>query len=104
MKAPTMLINNRVAKAQEMLFIQDIIIQTKRQLVFFMKLEVPRTAFTKEVEQTFQTIKTCGYYALSKDTIVSSNVAATASPGAREVTEKEEDDDEKENGFVFLDL
>jgi hypothetical protein len=91
-KLPEMKIANssEVAKAEEMLFIQDLVLDKSKKVVFLMKFETPKTNFTKEMESTFEVMKTSSYFVIN-----------TQSNGD---VKHENDDDEKQNGFVFLQL
>jgi hypothetical protein len=76
--------NNKSSKGEaEMVFIQDIVLEQQRGIVFLMKFETPKVLFTKEMEERFRTIKTSGFYVINQDP-----------------TKTDQDD----NGFVFLQL
>lgn len=77
------LANNKTAKGEEMVFIQDIVIEESRGIVFLMKFETPKMLFSKEMEEKFHTIKTSGFYVIHQDPA---------------------NTDSDDNGFIFLQL
>lgn len=85
-QVPTMRLGNQTVKAAEMLFIQDLILERQRGIVFLMKYETPKSLFTSEMEETFRVIKTNGYFAVPQNT---NETNQSGSNG---------------NGFVFLEL
>lgn len=75
----------------EMAFIQDIVCEKDRGVVFVMTFEAPKVDFVNDpvIEETFRTIKSSGYYAFRPE---------------EEKNDRGEDREEGDDGFVFLQL